>query len=303
MAWRLQGLRWAGELQFLPPLFSQWTSRTWLFFGPLIVCVIGGSRASVSFAGGVPVRKCSCSIFYLGFTSRVFILPLKVIILFELLSMWTLNDRFATWVWRTSVSNICSVTAGWIRCCGMSLLENRKLADFFKVVQVCDIIRHWQTEIFPSFCDVTIPSHLVWKREAEEYSMKPWLREDTGPKLVWHPQPLMNGTPLSVLWAPILSLKRDCFWTGAEPKQTREHQPRPTPDGYTLNAPVVRNNPLCHTPPPAAAQHGAYTQYAVAQDRAGNTSWNTWWNHWGARIIGRERLSKTTTNEIKGAIG
>lgn len=156
---------------------------------------------------------------------------------------------------------------------------------------------------FASFCDVTIPSHLVWKREAEEYSMKPWLREDTGPKLVWHPQPLMNGTPLSVLWAPILSLKRDCFWTGAEPKQTREHQPRPTPDGYTLNAPVVRNNPLCHTPPPAAAQHGAYTQYAVAQDRAGNTSWNTWWNHWGTRIIGRERLSKTTTNEIKGAIG
>lgn len=106
------------------------------------------------------------------------------------------------------------------------------------------------------------------KAEAEEYSMKPWLREDTGSKLVWHPQPLMNGTTLWVLWAPT-QLRRDCFWTGAEPKQTREHQLRPPPACYTFNAPVVRNNPLCLTPPLAAAQHGTYMQYAAAQDRAG----------------------------------
>lgn len=129
---------------------------------------------------------------------------------------------------------------------------------------MCDIIKQWQTEILW----LHSKSLSLKKAEAEEYSMKPWLREDTGSKLVWHPQPLMNGTTLWVLWAPT-QLRRDCFWTGAEPKQTREHQLRPPPACYTFNAPVVRNNPLCLTPPLAAAQHGTYMQYAAAQDRAG----------------------------------
>ena len=134
---------------------------------------------------------------------------------------------------------------------------------------MCYIIMHWQKEKICQFwISDCIHSHSVLKSRGKGVQHEAWLREDAGPKLVWHPQPLMNGTMLWVLWAPT-QLRGHCFWTGAEPKQTREHQLRPPPACYTFNAPVVRNNPLCLTSPPAAAQHGAYMQYATAQDRAG----------------------------------
>lgn len=204
--------------------------------------------------------KCPCSVFYLDYTSAVLVVPVSTI---------------------AQLKHQCKVggsnTLHWRLV--LRLLETRKLVDILQEAQVRENDKTLTNWNFASFCDVTIPSHLVLEGGggAGEFSMKPWLRGDTGPKLVWHPQPLMNGTALSALWAPVLGLKKkekkksQCFWTGAEPKQTREHQPRPTPDGYTLNAPVVRNNPLCHSPPPAAPQHGAHTQYAVAQDGAGNT--------------------------------
>lgn len=141
------------------------------------------------------------------------------------------------------------------------------------------------------------------KAEAQGYSMKPRMREDTGSKLVWHPQPLMNSTALWVVWAPTLSLERTASELVLNHNRQEEHQLRPPPDGYTFNAPVVRNNPLCLTPPAAAAHHGTYTQYAAAQDRAGTAaetlSGVTRQRAWYAG----KQPSKSTTNEIKGKIG